>query len=233
MGPVRPIRRDFYGQAIVGDQADLGARRESGLEQQRQHVARGSLVQGEAQVAGAALRHTACRPEGLVELGRERVLRIRLGAEAEQGEALQGRDRAGEGDPGGAVETVERVLVGQIGEPPGPRREAVPDAVMEMDDVAGEAGPGAGGRSGGDEVAVALGGRGGRGCQVLVEAGELHEGIEGRQGLVMGHVLSRLPRRDQRQGEVGRHLRHGGAPDRWALRRSARAGWRGGRGRGR
>ena len=82
------------------------------------------------------------------------------------------------------------------------RREEPPGAEIEQRDLARLAGEGAGGVRA-DEVAVAFRGRGRRRIAAALLDGELHERIESGERLVVGDMLLRLRRGEQRQGEMG------------------------------
>ena len=179
---------------------------EPGLQGQPEIVAGGLLVHGVEEIAGPALGHGLRGPERRVELGRERVARIRGGADAEQRQVLQHRrQRRGPGRP---VEDQQQALVLDPRPPAGPRHEPHPGAVDPVGDAAVPAGPVAGGARG-DDVAVAVGRAARRRGQVAVEHGELHQPVEQPQRLVVGDVLLRLAREQVRQQEVGAGVGHG------------------------
>src|SRR3954451_6678589 len=85
--------------------------------------------------------------------------------------------------------------------PPYARPEECPAAVLVAGDVPSMARPGPN-RRGRHEVACALGGRAGWARKVPVEERQEDECIDEEQGLVMGDVLLRLVRREQRQTQV-------------------------------
>jgi hypothetical protein len=72
--------------------------------------------------------------------------------------------------------------------------------LRELVVLAGE-GAGAGGL---DDVAVAFRRRSGRGAERTADHGKLHQRVEPHERLVVGDVLLRLRRFDQRQAEMGR-----------------------------
>src|SRR5829696_3712960 len=159
-------------------------------------------------VSGAALRDRLPQVEHIVELGAERVRRVRSRADAEERQVLQVGYGDDAGRPGGAVEVIKLQLVDDEGDPAGLRRVEAPDAVLQCGDLAGLAGPRPGRRTG-DDIAVALRRRGGRRREILVLYGAVKKRVDGEERLVMRDVLLRLRRRDQRQREMrcGGHRR--------------------------
>ena len=202
LGPARAVGADLDAQVVVTGQPDLGAAGPVRLHQQRQHVGRPLLVHGIAQVAAAALCRRQRGPQRLVELGRERIDRVRGGAEAQTRQVLQHRENAGGALPRRARPVDQRALVGDEAQPAGAGVEEGPSAVLPRRDPAVLAGPCAAG-AGRDEVAVALGGRHRRRGQVPVEHAKLEKGVERAQRLVVGDVLLCLGRHDVGQCEVG------------------------------
>ena len=86
--PSRAVGRNLDVQIIVAGEPDLGAAGEIGLQQQRERFRGALLAHLVAQVAVAAFRDGFGGPERVVELGAERVGRIRRGADAEQRQVL-------------------------------------------------------------------------------------------------------------------------------------------------
>ncbi len=223
--PGGAVRAHAQAEIVAADEADLGATGKARLQQQRQHVARRLLVEGVAQIARPPLARGQRSPERLVELGRERVLRVGRRAEPEPRQVLERGEGGSEGNPGTADEAVEFRLVGHEGEPARPRHPREPRPVLIAGDPPGPAGPGPG-RIGRDDVAVALRRARGRGGQILVDHRELDQRVEERQGLVMGDVLLRLPARDQGQGQARGGVGHDVAPERITSARSPAPGRR-------
>ena len=82
--PGRTVGRDFEVEIVVAGEPDLGAAGEIVLEQQRERLGRALLAHLVAQVAVAAFRHGLGDPQRVVELGAERIGRVRRGADAKQ-----------------------------------------------------------------------------------------------------------------------------------------------------
>src|SRR5829696_7791282 len=148
-------------------------------------------------VSGAALRDRLPQVEHIVELGAERVRRVRSRADAEERQVLQVGYGDDAGRPGGAIEVIKLQLVDDEGDPAGLRRVEAPDAVLQCGDLAGLAGPRPGRRTG-DDIAVALRRRGGRRREILVFYGAVKERVDGEERLVMRDVL--LRQREMRYG---------------------------------
>ena len=89
-GETAAVSRHAYSEVVVPNETDLGPARIGILEQERDRLPCRFLAQRVAQIARAALGRIPCRPERLVELGRERVCGIRARAQPEQGQVLDG-----------------------------------------------------------------------------------------------------------------------------------------------
>ena len=203
---------DREAEAVRPEEPDQRLGDKVGLECQTEIVARSFLVHGVEQVASAALGHGLRRPERGVQLGRERVRRIRRRADPEERHVLQ-RGRCG-ADPARAVVDQQQALVLDPRPPACPRRQTQPRAIGPERDVQVPARPVAR-RARADDVAVAIGGAAGRRCQVPIENREMDEPVEQPQRLVVGDMLLGLRRQNVGQQEMGRGVGHGN------LRRSA------------
>ena len=200
------VGRDRKAEAVRAEQPEQRAGRNAGLQREAEIVTRGLLVHRVEQIPGAALGHGLRGPERGVELGRERVRRIRRRAEPEQGEVLQRRRRCP--GPVRAVVGQQQALVIDLCPPAGPWRQAQPCAVGPERDVQVPARPVAR-CAGGDDVSVAVGGASGWRGQVPVEDGELDEPAEQPQRLVVDDMFLDLHRQDVREQQMRSGVGHG------------------------
>ena len=200
------IGGDRQPEAVGPEQPEQRLGHEAGLQGQAEIVARPLLVHGVEEIARPSLGHGPGGPERGIQLGRERVRRIRRRAQPQQRHVLQ-RRRCGP-DPARAVVDQQQSFVLDPRAPAGPWWKAQPGAVGPERDVQIPAGPIAR-RARADDVAIAIGGAAGRRCQIAVEHGKLHEPVEDPQRLVVGDMLLGLRRQDVGQQEMGRGVGHG------------------------
>ena len=175
---------------------------EAALVELREHVRLGALVEHEAQIAGSALRLRQSREQSRIEFRGKTVQAVGDRAEAEPLQVVDLLRNGTHSLPIRAVEEDEQILRLHVDEPSGMRCEEPPGAEIEQRDMAGLAGEGAGGVRA-DEVAVAFRGRGRRRIAAALLDGKLHERIESGERLVVGDMLLRLRRGDERQSEMG------------------------------
>src|SRR3954451_20014919 len=131
-------------EIVVAGEPDLSAAGEIVLKQQRERLGGTLLAQLVTQIAIAAFRNRLRDPQRIVELGTERVGRVRRGADAKQREVLQGREYGERADPCAAVPGDERALVYHIGKPADLRHAKHPAAVLPCRKVIAVADPSAG-----------------------------------------------------------------------------------------
>lgn len=198
LSPGEAVRRDLDAEVVVAREPRLGPTAEGPLKDLRGGSRRTLLVEDEAVIAAAAGSHRNRREERGVRDDRQTVDEIGRAVDAEQ---RQGRRQLVDRLPGGAVEDERPALCFDVRDVAGSRREEAPRAGLEQRDAAVLRGEGAA-RTDADEIALALGRRGGGHEAVALLDGELHERVEGDERLVVGHVLLRLPGGDEGQAEV-------------------------------
>src|SRR3954470_23740819 len=86
-------------EIVVAGEPDLSAAGEIVLKQQRERLGGTLLAQLVTQIAIAAFRDGLRDPQRIVELGTERVGRVRRDADAKQREVLQRREYRERADP--------------------------------------------------------------------------------------------------------------------------------------
>ena len=219
--PGRAVRTDLDVKIVVAGETELGAAGVVGLVERARRIAGGGLVDL-LLVAVADVVEEAGRA-----LDGEAVGGVGGGIDAPDRGAAAGA--GGQLGPRRAAVGVDLVLVGDPGEPALARGEERPGAVLPGRDLAGLAGPGAG-RAGGDDVAVAVGGRARRAGEVLVEHHQLHERVERADGLVVGDVLLGLGGDDVGERQVRGAVHARGDSTRLLLHTGAGCHSRGGRG---
>jgi len=207
------VGRDREPEPVRTEQAHQRLGDEAGLQRQPEIVSGRLLVHGVEQIAVAALGDGLRRPERGVQLGRERVRRIRRRADTQQRHVLQ-QVRGGP-DPGRAVVDQLQALVLNPCPPAGPGWQTQPRAVGPERDVQIPARPVAR-RARADDVAVAIGRTTRRRGQIPVEHRELDETVEDPQRLVVADMFLGLRRKDVGQQEMGGGVGHG-----MAFKRSA------------
>jgi hypothetical protein len=199
--PRRTVGAHFEMEIVVAGEAKLGPPREAGLIEQARRVACFSLVDLELLPVAVVVEQRCVRRD------REPVGAVGRRIDTERFEVAVSATPAAftrhQRAPCGARPHDGDVLVRHPGDPTLARHVEHPRAVLVGRDLAGVAAPRAA-RTGGDDVAAALGRRGRRRAEIAVEHAELNHGVEGADRPVMGDVLLGLGRHDVRQAEVGR-----------------------------
>jgi hypothetical protein len=179
---------------IIAGEPDLGPPAKVRLKQQRRRIAGDILVDLDALVAAFM------REEDVGGRDREAIGGIGRRIDADQRNILQFIDVL-EIAPQASVED-EKLLLGDRPHAPADAGDGKSPAAVEIEGELAVMGRPRARRAGGDQIAIAVRRSRRRRCECPRAHRQMRESIDDRQRLIVGHMLLRLRRRDERQPEI-------------------------------